>query len=206
MGEDLNGIKMNSKIENIQEYCETSQLDITFDVQKMAAEIDDLNLKGFEYYDVIPLRSPAHLVDPNLPFPESVGDFADGSWTEWLDTSLLTNSPYLTEVVNYFKQYTKVNLVRLLRLAPGAIVQEHTDPTLGLEQEKAMIRLTIPIQVNEGVSFWLNNKKLALNPGECWYIRLTDPHKVENLGGSERINLTIDLLPNQWVYDQMKME
>jgi len=185
------------------QYCESKKLGFGFDVSKLQRDIEKLNFQNFEYYNVIPLRSPAHLVDESLPFPESVTDFADGTWTDWMDTPALSQSPYLMEVINYFRQFTTVNLVRLLRLAPGAIVQEHKDPTLGLEQEKSMIRLTIPIQGTEGVHFWLNDKIVPMALGECWYLRLSDPHRVANRSDKERINLTIDIIPNDWVFQQM---
>ena len=86
----------------------------------------------------------------------------------------LKKSPYLNSVVDTFKANTRVTLVRLLRLAPGAVVKEHTDPTLGLEQHKSVIRLTIPIVTNDEVKFFLNNELVPMKPGECWYLR---PHR-----------------------------
>lgn len=180
------------------------KLPFNFDVVKMLEETKILQSGNFEYYDVIPLRSPAHLVDTSLPFPPPAEDYADGSWTDWLDTSALNKSPYLTSIVNFFKEHTTVNLVRLLRLAPHATVKEHTDPTLGLEIEKSVIRLTIPILNNENVTFYLNNTPVLMKPGECWYMRLTDPHKVINNGNEERINLTIDIIPNDWIKQVIK--
>ena len=180
------------------------KLPFNFDVAKMLQEAKVLQLDNFEYYDVIPLRSPAHLVDTSLPFPPPAEDYADGSWTNWLDTIALEKSPYLTSIVNFFKEHTTVNLVRLLRLAPYATVKEHTDPTLGLEIEKSVIRLTIPILNNENVTFFLNNTPVLMEPGECWYMRLTDPHKVINNGDEERINLTIDMIPNDWIRQIIK--
>ena len=100
-----------------------------------------------------------------------------------------------------FSQYTTVNLVRLLFLAPNSVVKEHTDPTLALEEEKSMIRLTIPIHTNEGVSFILNDAVVPMEMGECWYLRLTDPHQVINNGTTDRINLTIDVIPNNTIID-----
>ncbi|WP_255409442.1 hypothetical protein [Aquimarina sp. I32.4] len=38
----------------------------------MLAEFKALKAQDFEYYDV----------DPSLPFPPPVNDYADGSWTE----------------------------------------------------------------------------------------------------------------------------
>ena len=142
-------------------------------------------------------------MDTSLPFPPPAEDYADGSWTDWLDTNALKQSEYLTSVVDFFRANTKVNLVRLLRLAPGAIVKEHTDPTLGLEVERSMIRLTIPITYSEDVTFYLNQKPVNMLPGEFWYLRLTDPHKIDNLSNSERVNLTIDMIPNDWVREMI---
>lgn len=175
------------------------KLPLTFDVAKMQAEIESLNLHDFTYYDSIPLRAPAHVMDPSRPFPPPADDYADGSWTEWLDSKILQSTPYLLSIIDHFREHTKVTLVRILRLEPGAIVKEHTDPTLGLQIERSVIRLTIPVSVNEKVDFFLNNNPVPMQPGECWYLRLTDPHKVDNAGDTVRTNITLDMIPNEWV-------
>ena len=177
------------------------RLPFTFDVDKMLAEAQALQNDQYEYYKVLSLRAPAHLVDTSLPYPPPANDYADGSWTDWMNTSFLEKSPYLTSIVDMFSQYTTVNLVRLLFLAPNSVVKEHTDPTLALEEEKSMIRLTIPIHTNEGVSFILNDAVVPMEMGECWYLRLTDPHQVINNGTTDRINLTIDVIPNDTIID-----
>ena len=179
------------------------QLPFTFDVEKMLAEAHALKHEHYEYYNVIPLRAPAHLVDTSLPLPPPADDYADGSWTEWKNTPALENSPYLKSIIDELSQYTTVNLVRLLFLAPKSIVKEHTDPTLALEEERSMIRLTIPIDNNEGVEFFLNNTLVPMKVGECWYLRLTDPHRVINNGSTDRINLTIDIIPNDTIIEMI---
>ena len=178
-------------------------LPFQFDAVKMLEEVNEMNLQDYIYYNVISLRAPAHFVDSSLPIPPPAEDYADGSWTDWMDTLELKQSSYLSEVVDFFKDQTKVTLVRLLRLAPGSVVKEHTDPTLALEEKKSVIRLTIPIQRDEGVSFFLNNEKVPLELGQCWYLRLTDPHRIDNTGSIERINFTIDMVPNEWVKSQI---
>ncbi len=175
------------------------QLPFSFDVVKMQEEVKALMLDEFVYYDSLPLRAPAHMVDTSLPFPPPADDYADGSWTDWMDTPLLEKLPYISSVIDFFHEKTKVNLVRLLRLAPQAVVKEHTDPTLGLHIERSVIRLTIPIITNENVKFFLNNSIVSMKPGECWYLRLTDPHRINNTGLTERINMTIDMIPNEWI-------
>ncbi len=168
---------------------------------KIFAEFNALQRGQFEYYSVLQLRAPAHLVDASLPFPPPAANYADGSWTDWKDTQILENSPYLSSIIDSFKQYTKVTLVRLLRLAPDSVVKEHTDPTLGLEIEESVIRLTIPVYNEPGVEFYLNNSLVTMLPGECWYLKLTDPHRVVNNSDQERVNLTIDMIPNDWVHN-----
>lgn len=175
------------------------KLPLTFDVEKMKQEIEALQLKDYMYYDAMPFRAPAHIVDPSLPHPPPAGDYADGSWTDWLDTKALKSTPYFMSIVDSFRKHTKVTLVRLLRLAPDSVIQEHTDPTLGLQIPRSVIRLTIPIATNDGVTFFLNDEPVLMNPGECWYLRLTDKHRVVNSGATDRINMTIDMIPNEWL-------
>lgn len=177
------------------------QLPFQFNVAKMLTETKALATEQFEYYKVIQLRAPAHLVDTSLPFPPPAEDYADGSWTDWLNTSALEKSPYLKSIIESFQEKTTVTLVRLLRLAPNSIVKEHTDPTLGLEVEKSVIRLTIPILNNDEMVFNLNKTPMNMKPGECWYLDLTKPHEVINNVNEERINLTIDMIPNKWIRD-----
>ena len=180
------------------------QLPMTFDVNKMLTEAHALKQAHYEYYKVIPLRAPSHLVDTSLPFPPPADDYADGSWTKWMDTPSLEASPYLKSIVDTFSDITTVNLVRLLFLAPNSVVKEHTDPTLALEEEKSMIRLTIPIDNNDDVEFFLNDRLVPMKVGECWYLRLSDAHRVINGGTTDRINLTIDVIPNDKILEMIK--
>ena len=169
------------------------KLPMTFDVSKMMTDIASQNLREFIYYSVLPLTAPTR--------KENVltTDFADGSWADWNDMPALLSSPYLSRIVNYFREHCDVTLVRLLRLEAGATVREHTDPTLALEVPDSVIRLTIPIQVNDGVTFYLNRTPVDMKPGECWYLRLSDPHCIINAGTTERINMSIDMRPNEWI-------
>jgi hypothetical protein len=95
------------------------QLSLSFDTARMQEEIAALNLDDFVEYNVLPLRSPAHLVDPSIAPPPPAEDYADGSWTQWLDTPMLKSSRYLSSVVDTFGKHSAVTLVRLLRLTNG---------------------------------------------------------------------------------------
>ncbi|MBL4707734.1 MAG: aspartyl/asparaginyl beta-hydroxylase domain-containing protein [Flavobacteriales bacterium] len=186
---------MEATIENLDRI----KLNLNFDVEKMKSEVNLLDINKFIYYNVVSLRGPAHMIDPSLPNPPPADDYADGSWTDWKNTADLEESPYLKSIVEYFQTHTKVTLVRLLRLAANEIVKEHTDPTLGIHIEKSVIRLTIPIISPEEVEFYLNKSIVPMKPGECWYLRLTDIHSIINKSNFERINMSIDLIPNNWV-------
>lgn len=175
------------------------KLPFTFDVEKMKKEVEAISIDEFVYYNVIPLRAPAHTIDPSLPQPPPANDYADGSWTDWKNADHLEESPYIKSIVEKFQEYTRVTLVRVLRLEKEKIVREHRDVTLGLQIEKSVIRLTIPVIKDEGADFYLNQEIVPMKPGECWYMRLTDPHKVVNGSDTDRINITIDMIPNEWV-------
>lgn len=180
------------------------QLSLTFNTEKLIQEAKKLCNENFVYYNVIQLRAPAHIVDSSIPFPPPAKDYADGSWTKWLNTDSLEKSPYLKSIIEKFQKNTTVTLVRLLRLAPYAEVKEHTDPTLGLTVEKSVIRITIPILNNDKMIFNLNKTPVKMKPGECWYLDLTKPHQITNNCNEERINLTIDMIPNDWLKNLIK--
>ncbi|GAB7257534.1 aspartyl/asparaginyl beta-hydroxylase domain-containing protein [uncultured Polaribacter sp.] len=179
-------------------------LPLTFNTEKLIQEAKKLCNENFVYYNVIQLRAPAHIVDSSIPFPTPAKDYADGSWTKWLNTDSLEKSPYLKSIIEKFQKNTTVTLVRLLRLAPYAEVKEHTDPTLGLTVEKSVIRITIPILNNDKMIFNLNKTPVKMKPGECWYLDLTKPHQITNNCNEERINLTIDMIPNDWLKNLIK--
>ncbi len=197
---------MNTALPARNDIPDRIKLPLAFDVERMLDDLATMQLEPFIHYSVMPLRSPAHLVDPEIPKPPPADDYADGSWTEWLDTAALKAAPYLTDVVDSFRCHTDVTLVRILRLEAGSEVKEHNDPTLGLHIDRSVVRLTIPIQSEPEVVFYLNNEPVPMKPGECWYLRLTDPHRISHGGQLERINLTIDMIPNEWVWSLMYSE
>ena len=170
------------------------KLPIPIDADKLASEVRGLSLHDFVEYNVLMLTTPTP-----RPRSQPVDDYADGSWADWHGTPMLASCPYLSSLVDQFRAHTSVTLVRLLRLAPGGFVKEHCDPTLGLEVERSVIRLTVPIVTNDHAALFLNDARVPMQPGECWYLRFTDPHRVVNNGATERIHLSMDMIPNEWV-------
>ena len=109
---------------------------------------------------------------------------------------MLEGCSYFQEMFKAFK--TEITSVRLMRLEAGGVVKEHTDPTLDAVHRE-IVRLTVPIFSGDGVIFYLNQTEVPMKQGELWYMKLSDPHKVINNGATERINMSIDLVWNDWL-------
>jgi mannose-6-phosphate isomerase-like protein (cupin superfamily) len=113
------------------------------------------------------------------------------------DTALLRRCPFLQRVLAAFACPLKA--VRLLTLAPGAVIREHCDP--GLRYEEGEVRLHIPIHTNPEVEFYVAGEQLHLEAGQCYYINTSLPHRVSNHGSEDRVHLVIDAEVNTWVQD-----
>ena len=109
----------------------------------------------------------------------------------------LEESPYLQKVLHTFQ--CPLLAVRLLRLNAGAIIKEHCD--LELNFEKGEIRLHVPIITHDDVEFYLDNERVHLKEGECWYLNFNLPHSIINNSNIDRIHLVIDATVNDWVKD-----
>lgn len=90
-----------------------------------------------------------------------------------------------------------VKSVRLLNLVAGALVKPHCDYELSFEQGEA--RLHIPLITNPDVEFYVQDQRVTMQPGECWYINANLRHQVTNRGKTDRIHLVIDCEVNTWL-------
>ncbi len=113
----------------------------------------------------------------------------------YYDTELLERSPYLQSVLNSIE--CPLMAVRLQKLGAGAVIKEHTDTGLCVEQ--GFLRLHIPVITNDEVEFYLQGEKMQLRQGECWYLNLNLPHALSNKSKIDRIHLVIDAVVNDWV-------
>lgn len=109
-------------------------------------------------------------------------------------TAPLLNCHYFQEVINSFQ--APLLSVRLLRLSVGSIIKPHKDHRMGYENDN--FRIHIPIITNDQVTFILDDEKLQLLPGQCWYINANFTHAVSNFGIEDRVHLVIDLERNPW--------
>ena len=99
----------------------------------------------------------------------------------FVDTPLLQGCDYFRHVLDAF--HCPLRTVRLMRLTPGSRIKEHTDPALSFED--GMVRIHVPVVTNPEVEFFLNRERVILEAGSAWYLRLSDPHSVDNRGASD---------------------
>ncbi len=140
-------------------------------------------------WSVIPLRAPAgetHVIRMI---------YSDPSCREFADTPFLAACPYFQEVLSAIR--APLGAVRLMKLAAGSVIKEHRDHDLAYEY--GAMRLHIPVVTNPDVEFLLNGERAVMNAGECWYLRLSDPHAVANRGSEDRVHLVIDAEVNEWL-------
>jgi len=123
--------------------------------------------------------------------------YADPTCTEFVDTALLARTPYFQQVLATFE--CPLRCARLMRLAPDSHIKEHSD--LELDFESGHVRLHLPVLTHDAVEFYLNQKRVPLAAGTCWYLRLSDPHRVSNPGPTDRVHLVIDASVNEWLRD-----
>nr|WP_294937536.1 aspartyl/asparaginyl beta-hydroxylase domain-containing protein [uncultured Flavobacterium sp.] len=121
----------------------------------------------------------------------------NNSTKDLIYTDALEFCPYIKTILDDLL-FRKTS-VRLLRLAVGAEIKPHKDYCLGYED--GCFRIHIPIITNEEVEFILDNERLRMNEGECWYIDANFTHSVANRGNHDRIHLVIDGVRNEWTDD-----
>jgi hypothetical protein len=181
------------------------RLPLAFDTELLVRDLANLSGNWTPHYvpsnysgawDVLPLRAPRGETHPIRLI------YADPTQKTYDDTAALQRCPYFRDVLSSFP--TTLFATRLMRLAPGSVIREHTD--VGLQFEEGLARIHIPILTNPDVEFYLNGSRVVLAAGSCWYLRLSDPHRVANRGTTDRVHLVIDLKVNGWLTELFRSE
>jgi mannose-6-phosphate isomerase-like protein (cupin superfamily) len=138
-------------------------------------------------WTVLPLRSPGGHQEQIIP------DLMSEEF--YTDTPLMGDCPAIRQFIDTFQ--CPVMSVRLLNLKKGAVIKEHRDHELSFEHGEA--RLHIPIFTNDQVEFYVQDERILMQEGDCWYINANLPHRVANHGGTDRIHLVVDCKVNDWL-------
>ena len=138
-------------------------------------------------WNVIALRSPGGKIETIIPDLMNHGSYEN--------TILMDQCPGIKQIVSQLQ--CDVLSVRLLNLKAGAVIKEHRDRELAFEKGEA--RLHFPIFTNSRLEFYVDNERLVMDEGTCWYINANLPHRVSNNGSTDRIHLVIDCKVNTWL-------
>ena len=145
-------------------------------------------------WSAIALRAPAGETHPIRMI------FSDPSATTFVETPLLARAQSFQKVLARFS--CPLLSVRLMRLGPGSQIKPHRD--LDLDADIGIARLHVPILTGPEVEFRLNGTPVAMRPGECWYLRLSEEHSVVNNGTVDRVHIVIDAEVNDWLMDELR--
>jgi hypothetical protein len=146
-------------------------------------------------WDVLPLRCQRQHVDAH---PILQG-FAITDGEDWQDLPVLDHCPAIRDLLAQLQ--CPLRAVRLMRLKAGAQIRPHFDPGLSLESGQA--RLHLSIQTSDTIDFLVEGRRVPMRAGELWYFNAERTHEVHNRGDSDRINLVIDCVANDWLRAQV---
>jgi hypothetical protein len=178
------------------------RLPLEFDADTLAAEVAELGADEWvphfnaAYYEGdwsgVSLRSVGGLTKMLFSDPSRRDEIAD--------TPLVARFPGLAAAIGQFQ--CPLEAVRLLRLGPHARIREHSDIDLGYEIGE--IRIHVPVTSNPEVGFYLDGRRIAMEPGEAWFLELSLPHRVENDGTGDRVHLVVDCRLNGWLREMLE--
>jgi ribosomal protein S18 acetylase RimI-like enzyme len=173
------------------------KLPLAFDAAGLQADLARILAPEFiahyntGYYEgdwsAVPLRSVGGRADHIYPDPTARNAYAD--------TPVVERCPAIRGALSQLR--CPQQAVRLLRLKAGSIIKEHSDHDLGFDDGE--VRLHIPVSTNPEVEFVLNQVRVFMNEGECWYLNVNQPHRVANRGLTDRIHLVVDCVVNDWL-------
>lgn len=175
------------------------RLDMRFEALRLAEDLERIAPEEWIVHFVkqnfdgewsgVALRGPADATHPIQQL------FASPDITNWTNTAVLRRCPYFAWVVEQFK--CPLRSVRLLRLAPGSVIKEHRDYSLGFDDGE--VRIHVPVQSDERVEFYCSGERITMAPGETWYVNVNQPHRVVNASDDYRVHLVMDCEVDPWL-------
>lgn len=136
---------------------------------------------------ILPLRGPRGETHPIRLATSHPGT------RDYADTPFL--GPAFREALARFR--CPLGAVRVMSLDAGSRIREHRDPDL--DGTGGTVRLHVPLLTHDGVEFLLNGRAVPFRAGECWCLRLSDPHAVRNPGPGARLHLVLDAGLDPWL-------
>jgi quercetin dioxygenase-like cupin family protein len=179
-----------------------SKLNLNINIHSLQKELNDLlnGNKWMPHYNTADYAGNWHVLPLRTPDGKAENPFADlFSHRNFKDTALLNKLPETTRFLAEL-ECEKLS-VRLLNLSTGSVIKAHRDLELSFEHGEA--RLHVPIFTNPKVEFYVDEDRIVMNEGDCWYINANRKHRVANHGTTDRIHLVIDCVVNDWLTKQI---
>lgn len=157
------------------------RLPLSFDADRLRAEVAALPAAAWvRHPNDIEGNSSIRLISVN----GAENDDIDGVM---MPTLHLHNCPYIRQVLAGFAVVWGRS--RLMRLAPGATVPQHSDINY---HWFTRVRLHIPVVTRPEVRFYCGEDDVHMVAGEAWLFDNWRPHRVVNPTAHERIHLVAD--------------
>ena len=182
----------------------TLRLPFQFDAERLKADaekfapaewIQHFNVHYFEgEWSGVALRAISGAAVPLFPDPNTTENFTD--------TPEMARMAYLPELLQALK--CDLTSVRFLKLSAGSTIRRHRD--YKLSPEEGEVRLHVPVQTNDQVEFMLDDKRVMMAPGECWFLNFNLYHSVHNRSNQDRIHLVLDCVMNPWLRAQLGLD
>jgi hypothetical protein len=179
--------------------CAVSLVDLQAEIAPLLRQswVEHVNRRDYQGgWNVLPLRCGGDYAQAN---PILQG-FSIQQGADWQDLPLLRACPAIRALLEDLD--CPLKSVRLMRLCAGAYIKPHRDHGLALEYGEA--RLHVPIHSSNDVRFMVDGHRVPMRAGELWYINTDREHEVRNPGNSDRVNLVIDCLVNDWLREQVR--
>lgn len=183
------------------------QLNKSFDTALLRQDVENLLKQNWSAHyntahytgswSVLPLRSMRG--DANNPIAVHAAALQD---SDFRNTPLMDLCSYIPQLLSFFQ--CELTMVRLMKLDAGAVIKEHRDTDMNFEEGEA--RFHIPVITHPAVEFYIEDERIPMKEGECWYLNLSLPHRVVNPGPVDRIHLVIDCVVNDWVKEWFAQE
>lgn len=173
-----------------------ARLNIPIDVQAVQAEVRSLSQPWSLHFNTMHYEGEWTVLSLRIPGGDSDRIIPEISQAEECrDTPLMAQCPAVKALLSSMQ--CEIASVRFLNLKAGASIKPHQDHELAFENGEA--RLHFPVFTNDQVEFFIEEERVRMHEGGCWYINANLTHRVANKGATDRIHLVIDCKVNDWL-------
>lgn len=171
------------------------QLPFHFDPRALRSDLEKvLSLPWSAHYNTGGYKGSWEIISLLAPGGKSEQIFAMHGDTKLEETPILKECSSFQDVLARFQ--CPIESARLMKLKVGAHILPHKDYALGYED--GTFRIHVPIVTNPQIEFIVDDQRVVMQEGECWYTNVNLTHSVANRGTEDRVHLVMDFTRNDW--------